>query len=145
MGPVKFNVSGLREVETALTRLGPELAEQVGDTAVRAMSKPIIEEAKHRAPRDTGDYATKGIGYAKDKADSRDGRRAGKVGATGAGRFIAHLLEFGTSKAAAKPHFRPALDSRANDAIRAGAEALARGLKNVARRLATGKKVRSIR
>ena len=77
MGPTTFKVSGLKEVQTALARLGPELAEQVGDSAVRAMAKPILDETKRRAPRETGDYAENGIGFAKDKSRSGRGRRAG--------------------------------------------------------------------
>lgn len=144
---VTVTVRGLREVGEALRKLGPELAEQVGDQALRAMARPILDDARARAPKDRGVYAAS-LAVAVDRKFSKDGARTGRIGqkgGKGGGSRLAHLLEFGTSRMAARPHLRPALDGQAAAAIRAGADALARGLARVVRRLATGKKVRGVR
>lgn len=148
-GKVEFKIEGLKEVEAALRQLGPELAEQAGDNALRAMAKPIIEEAQRLAPVDTGKYRDN-IGLALDRKKGGDTERVAHIGVRSPWSRLAHLLEFGHrtrngSQVAPQPHLRTALDSRVNDAITAGGAALARNLRTVTDKLAKGKQVRRVR
>lgn len=143
-GTVKITVKGLREVTEALRKLGPELAEQAGDSALRAMGKPIITAAQGFAPKRTGNYA-KNIAFTLDRKAAREGQRKARIGVRAPYSRIAHLLEFGTVKMSAKPHLRPALDGQADHAIRKGGEALGRQISNIARKLARGAAVRKVR
>ena len=148
-GKIEFKIHGVAEVEAALKKLGPTLANTAGDAALRAMAKPIVQDARARAPRDTGKYA-RAIRFALTKKRGGREERTGFIGARRPWSRIAHLLEFGHrapdgSHVAARPHLRPALDARVQDSIKAGAEALARNLKTVAEKIASGAKVRTFR
>ncbi len=144
VGKVSVTVKGLKEIDKALKQLGPELAEQAGDSALRAMGRVIVPEIQRFAPKRSGKYA-ENIGVQLDRKRGGDTSRHAHIGVKSPWSRLAHLLEFGTVKMAAKPHFRPALDARATDAIKEGGVALARALKTVTRRLATGKSVRRVR
>ena len=149
VGTVTFKIEGVKEVEAALKKLGPELANRAGDSALRAMAKPIVADARALAPRKRGLYA-KSIRFALTKKRGDADQRTGFIGAARPFSRIAHLLEFGHlardgSHVAARPHLRPALDARVQDSIRAGADALARNLRAVTEKLASGAKIRGFR
>lgn len=139
---LEIKIDGLNEINAALIKLGPELANQAGDNAIRAMAKPIIETAKRLAPVRTGRYRN-AIGVQIDRRTA-SGERRGFIGVKAPWHRISHLLEFGTSRAHAYPHMRPALDAEHRAAIKAAAEALARNVRRVTERLATGKAVKRV-
>ena len=149
VGKISFKIEGLKEVEAALKKLGPELAEQAGDNALRAMAKPIIQDARRLAPRRSGKYA-KAIGFALTRKRGGQNERTGMIGVKSPWSRLAHLLEFGHrardgSHVAARPHLRPALDARVQDSIKAGADALASNLRSVVEKLAAGNPVKKVR
>jgi HK97 gp10 family phage protein len=140
VGTVTTAMRGLREAEAALKELGPRLASQAGDGALRAMAKPIVADVRMLAPKRTGKYA-KAIRFVLRRKNVARDQRAGRIGVRAPFNRIAHLLEFGHrardgSHVAAHPHFRPALDARAQDAIKAGGEAIAKQIARVAEKLA---------
>lgn len=143
VGKVKVTVKGLKEVDRALKQIGPELAQQAGDSALRAMAKPIIAEARRIAPKRTGRYA-ENIAFQKNRKGDDD-QRAGHIGVRAPWSRLAHLLEFGTAKMAAKPHLRPALDGQGENAVKEGGVVLARSLKNIVRKLERGNPVKKVR
>jgi|GEM_PF-1377859 len=144
VGKVSVTIRGLKEVDRALKKLGPELAEQAGDATLRAMARPIVAEAQRLARKRTGKYAA-AIAFTLDKKRGGDTRRVGHIGVKSPWSRLSHLLEFGTVKMSAKPHLRPALDSQGEESIKAGAVALARNLKSIVQKLSRGSPVRKVR
>lgn len=122
---------GARELDQVLQRLPDRVAKQVADNAVRAGGRVVASETKLAVPVDTGAL--------QDSIVVRSVRgEPGKavVGFLKPRSRIAHLLEFGTSKMAARPFFRPALDVSARAAINEIGRVLGNGLERAARRLA---------
>lgn len=125
-GKVTFEIKGAKELEATLKELGPKVAVRIGDKALRVGAGVIVKEAKRLAPRRTGQLR-KSIVAVKGR-DARPEQRTVVVGFKKPGRRYAHLVEFGTSKAAAKPFLRPALDTKAKEALDKIAEILADGI-----------------
>jgi HK97 gp10 family phage protein len=130
-------LSGLREVEKELEKLGAREGTRVLRGALFRSAKPIEDEARRRAaalPRGSG-ALEKSIGkrfHAGTKADRLGGIfsviiapiRNSRVAIAlynlyykrrrpARGIFHGHLVEFGTKYAKAQPIFRPALESSA--------------------------------
>jgi HK97 gp10 family phage protein len=117
--------SGGPELERALRELGNEVAGRLGLNAVRAGARVIAADAKRHAPRRTGEYA-KSIRTFDDRQLNRlKGRE--RTAYAGTRDFRGVFLEFGTVKMAARPHFRPAIDSP-QQAIDKMKENLGRGI-----------------
>lgn len=137
-GEVNFRVRGMRELAELLNKLGPEIATKVGDSALLAGAKPIVEEAKRLVPKRSGDLHDAIAARAQRKL--QDDTRQVFVGilrsAPGSPSSRAHFTEFGTRHSAAKPFMRPAADAKAADAIREIGKALGRGVAREARKLA---------
>ena len=75
---------------------------------MRKITRQVAADAKAAAPRNTGEYR-KSIKYTMAKNGLFGWAYAGKKGDTKRG-YLGHLLEFGTVKMAAIPHFFPALN-----------------------------------
>lgn len=75
---------------------------------MRRVVKQVSDDAKAMAPVDTGEYR-KSIKYTMAKNGLFGWAYAGKKGDSKRG-YLGHLLEFGTVKMAAIPHFFPALN-----------------------------------
>jgi len=138
-GVVNFQIRGAKEMEALLKQLGPQVAARVGDQALRAGAKPIVDEAKRLVPVGR-------TGNLRDSIIAQKQRRAGDdervilIGfdkdAPGSPSSRAHLTEFGTAHSAAKPFMRPAMDSQAQNALDEMGKVIARGLAREARKLA---------
>lgn len=122
-------VTGLRELNDVLSKLAPNVQKRVAGNAIRAGARLVATDAKRRVPVDTGQLKRSIV------------VRAAKGVRTGVGAVvailrprsrIAHLIEFGTSKTAAQPFLRPALDSQAQPAIRKVGEILRKGVEREA-------------
>jgi HK97 gp10 family phage protein len=102
-------ISGIRpEVITALSRT-PEIKRQV-----RAVAAAIRNDAKRRAPRDTGALRR------SIRVDNVLDERGNVVYRVGWDKRIAHyggLVELGTEDTPARPHLRPAADAVRGDGI----------------------------
>lgn len=134
---MKTSIAGAKEMEKLLKFLGPEVANKVGRQAARAGAKVIVDEAKRLVPVRTGELrdaltvVTQGEG-----AGYREGKVQAVIGFKKPSSRRAHLTEFGTSKSAAKPFLRPAMDSQANEALNAMGKVLSKGITREAEKLA---------
>ncbi len=119
---MSFEVQGLSALQEQLVELGAELGRKALAQAARKAFKPVLENAKQLAPRDTGALAESlrlavvkpkggdtviavGIRVAAVKGASRDAMPPAR-------RW--HFIELGTVKLAAHPFLRPALDANAS-------------------------------
>jgi HK97 gp10 family phage protein len=81
--------------------------------AMRKITRQVAADAKAAAPVDSGEYR-KSIKYTMSKNGLFGWAYAGKKGDSKRG-YLGHLLEFGTVKNKAIPHFLPALDKAKKD------------------------------
>lgn len=133
-GKITFSIRGAREMEHLLKQLGPNVASRVGDQALRAGAKPIIEEAKRRVRVRTGELRDSiTTDTARGKQQSQ---RTVLIGFLPPASRRAHFEEYGTAKQAAHPFMRPALDEKAGDALDEMGKVLARGIEREAKKLA---------
>lgn len=132
-GIINIELLGADEMERVLTELG-SVATRIGDNAVRAGMKVIATEAKRLVPRDTGALGDS-ITVVIDRG-SEDGERVALLGFERPHSARAHLTEYGTSRSRAQPFVRPALDSKANEALEKMGASLARGINREAKKLA---------
>jgi HK97 gp10 family phage protein len=130
VGKVEFTIRGAKEMEAALKELGPQVANRLGDRALRAAARPIVREAKRLVPKDSR-ALMRSITVVKGRAQNNV--REIKIGFKKPRSRIAHLVEFGFvhkggDSVAARPFVRPAMDSQAAAALTAMAEDLAKGI-----------------
>lgn len=138
-GEVSFKLHGWKEMAELLKKLGPQVAARVGDQALRAGAKVIVDEAKRIVPVGRTGHLRDSI-FAQKKRSTGEEERVILIGfdkdAPGGASTRAHLTEFGTRHSAAKPFMRPALDSQAGNALDEMRKILARGIAREARKLA---------
>lgn len=145
----EVNVQGLSDLMKVMDGLPAMIQQNAMRGALRAGCNVIANEARLRAPVDTGQlkasirvsvHIDNGVVKAFVKAGSR--YKVYKIGGKGRvtkgayktaredggadyhSAFYAHWVEFGTAKAGARPFMRPALDVRKQDAVEAVAEYL---------------------
>ena len=87
------------------------------------------DEIQLRAPRDTGNLADSAIVF-YDKDNSVAGKLATYVVTFTKSAWYARLLEFGTSRMAAKPFIRPAFESMKDQAAQVVIEKIQEVIKN---------------
>lgn len=134
-GTVKFDIQGAREMERLLKELGPRTAAKVGDQAVRAGLKPILREAQRLVPVRSGDLRDAMV-IRTEKRRRADDERVAVLAFKSPTSRRAHLTEFGTRHAPAKPFVRPAMDSKAGEALDEMGKVLGRGITREAEKLA---------
>jgi HK97 gp10 family phage protein len=103
---VTVKIIGEKELVTKLRALEASIAGGHLVEAARAASEVVRTEASRRAPRRTGKLASSIVAEIRSK--SRD-RAEISVG-PGKEAFYGMFVEMGTSKMAAQPFLRPALD-----------------------------------
>lgn len=125
-----INLKGLKAVQKQLESVAQETRAKVLRGAMRDAFKPVLDDAKARAPRDTSALA-EGLTLGSAKTKGTDGLAVGIVvvnnsarqkqatmaaAAFGEGQSKAmppsrrwHFIELGTSKDGARPFLRPAL------------------------------------
>src|SRR3990167_281823 len=136
-GVVNFDIKGAAEMENLLRQLGPKVAAKVGDKALLAGAKHIVQEAKRLVQKKTGRLA-KNIASQLKRNWGRVDERVIAIGVRKPVSRIFHLIEFGTSRAAAHPFMRPAMDSQAENALNEMGRVLAKGIEDEAAKLAKG-------
>jgi HK97 gp10 family phage protein len=140
-----FNVAGLRELEAALIELGSEVAGKNGGlvrTALWTASKPVLDSAIGLAEksRDTGDLKGAIVRTRVREPDPEiKANEVIEVGLIGRGKgkkvFHGGFIEFGTSRTAAQPFLRPALESNADGSAKIFRTKLAGGIQRVAKKI----------
>lgn len=143
-------VKGLRELDAFLQAMPAKMEANVLRGALRAGAKPVLESARANAPVKTGTLR-EGL---KITGRSRRGRVTASVKATGKHAYLARWLEYGTAAHSItakkggwlffgkfaksvqhpgikpRPFMRPALDTRARDALLAVGEYIKKRLAN---------------
>lgn len=140
----EFKIEGLDGVLRKMRELSPKIQKKVLVKAVRAGANIIRDDARSRAKQfDDPQSSEKIWKEIVTKVNTRRGRREGgvvmQVGVRGGAKtdkggqetspiWYWRLIEFGTSKMAARPFMRPALESKAEAATDAIVTELNRGL-----------------
>jgi HK97 gp10 family phage protein len=115
VGTITFKITGLDKLEQKLKGLGPAVATRIGADSLTAGAAPITKAMRRLAPYRTGAL--------RRSITSRAVRATGgsvlsrMIGFKSPGRYISHLLEFGTVKMAARPFIRPAMDTTHHDVL----------------------------
>lgn len=109
---IDFRIEGLDELENQFDRLADTSKRKVMMKALNAGAAPIKKEAKANAPVDKGvlksQIRSKQMKYTEKPA----------VGIYVSGKaFYWYFIENGTSKMAAAPFLRPAVDSKHEEAV----------------------------
>jgi HK97 gp10 family phage protein len=141
---------GLRDLEQELVGLGPKDGQKALRAAGRKAFKPVLDAAKAKAPIDTGllrdhirivtqapkdgaGVAVVGLRIAKAKTGAPDSERPLDYQSP---HWRWHFIEKGTSKKAARPFLRPALDENADVVVTTLKGELAKVIERVRKRRA---------
>lgn len=139
-GEMTFNLHGAEELERNLRELadiaGERRAASVGRSAARAGMKVIAEEAQRLVPVQSGELRDSIVVVSDTRGASRTGWVRAKLGFIKPGRYYAGLIEYGTRHSSAHPFVRPAMDQKAEEALRATGDKLAAGLRRAAEKAA---------
>ena len=101
-------VKGLQELNRQFTKFGNDMHRELKGEIKQAI-KEVATDAKANAPADTGEYK-RSIKFAVAKSGLIAWAYAGRKGEGSKRGYLGHLLEYGTVKTKAYPHFGPALD-----------------------------------
>ena len=120
--PAKITIRGARETAAALRAVGRQSTQRgILNSALRPganhVKANVQAEVAAKALIDTGEYR-RSIAVRVGRKNRYGETARVYVGVRGPRRFISHLLEFGTRFAAARPHFRPALDRSYTEVVR---------------------------
>lgn len=111
---------GVSELIASLQKFPTNIQNNVMTGAIRAGTKPLVTAIKSNINEDTKNLK-KSIGVIKRKSKDKTkvrfsvtARRGGKNNG-----WYMHMVEFGTSKMAATPVFRPAFENQGNQSLEA--------------------------
>ena len=144
---VTFNVSGFDVLEAQLLELGAELALKTLAAAARKAFKPVLDAAIGRVPVKSGALRDS-IKITVKKPKEGDavvvvGLKIGKAAEYKTGELAParrwHFIELGTSKYAAHPFLRPALDGQAPEVLDSLKTEIAAAIERAVKRKAKGK------
>lgn len=149
--PIKL--VGLAQIGLALSRLPSHLQRSAEAAVLREGAKPLVKEVRSKAPIASG-LLKKSIGFRVKKIkgviSARIGPKTGfgkevtRIGSDGQPRQVysdpnkySHLVELGTSRTAAKPFIRPAMEAVKPEILQKMAEGYRKHLERVIARLRT--------
>lgn len=127
-----MQLQGFAELAKALKELGPRIAKNGLRAATSAGAAVIRNEARSRAPVDTGEMRkdiqmkrerdtqggdTFAASYSVFVRSGKKSRMSGKARNIDKDSFYWKFIEFGTSKMAAKPFLRPAFEAQKEKAV----------------------------
>lgn len=101
-------VKGLQELGRQFNKFNNEMHSELKGVLRQAV-KEVAADAKANAPVDSGQYKNS-IKYAVARSGLLGWAYAMRAGKKSKRGYLGHLLEYGTVKTAARPHFGPALD-----------------------------------
>jgi len=144
-------MNGFKQLEKSLSKLPKALADGVERTALREGAKPIEKRAKAGVPVASGLLKRSiGISVKKNRRGENKGNLSARVGArTGFEQTdmvdgvavrknpvkYAHLVEYGTSTAPAKPFIRPAAESSKSEVLDGLAKGYDKGMGRVVKKI----------
>ena len=138
-------VDGLQELTRALKKLPSEMRGRPLISATRAGARLIADDARNRAPVDSGGLQKnigvfaipkRRLGAGLDYGVEIRGDEKGKAGDP-RNAYYWRFVELGTANQAAQPFLRPALATQSQAAIRAFTESFSRRLDTIARKART--------
>lgn len=144
MTAMKITIDGLQELQARLQQLPGKIAKNALRQATSAAAATIRDEARSRAPVDTGEmrkdiqikrerestaYRAVYSVFVRTGKKSRIGGRARNVDKDS---YYWRFVEFGTSKMAAKPFMRPAFEAKKEAAAAAMKSTLAKRIEEEA-------------
>lgn len=143
----QFKMKGLSELQSSLNKLPDKLRDNALKNASAAGARVIRNEAKRLVKVDSGTLQDSIVVVRTFKQRGRRVKLKGAVvlGIKGVARYYAHLVEFGSSKQSPHPFMRPALDSKASEALKVIAEKLAKEIAKAAKKLSGWKPVKTIK
>lgn len=135
----QVKIEGVREISRRLEKLADNYVKRAEKAALKSGAGPILKSSKNyaQASRDTG-LLTRSLGISVRKVG---GNFTARVGARSGFRKVvegkvknpvkySHLVELGTSRSAAKPFIRPAIESAKGEVLEAMAAGLDKFLTN---------------
>lgn len=134
---IGFHIEGEKQLQKQLG----EVARALGPDAVEKLAikcaEIIVEDSRRRAPEDTGTLKKAHIAKLLDRWGANPAPAVAKVNYSSRESVPAaphaHLVEWGTSKMAARPYFRPAVDSKGPVAAKRLREGLRRLVEEAAK------------
>ena len=124
MAIVRVKVDGFKEIKKALDELGKAATDSVLRSALRKAGRPVADTAALLAPKRTGglassiDIRTTLTSRQKRFSPKQKGEVELFIGPSHPTGAHGHLLEFGTSRMAARPFLRPAWDTHKESVLR---------------------------
>ena len=127
-----FKIEGGKELQRALSKIPLKFEKRIAKSAVRAGAAVILKEARLRVPVDDGVLKkslrvvarrSRRHSYSLASVVTRQGK---KWQAQRMDAWYAHIIEFGSKFHSARPFMRPALDTRAAEAIKAVGQMIAK-------------------
>jgi len=143
---VTMKIEGLRELQAKLQQMAPNVARNGLRAATSAGAALIRDEAKARAPVDTGEMkrdiqmkrdresATYRAVYSVYVRAGKKSRLSGKARGVDKDSYYWRFVEFGTCKMAARPFMRPAFEAQKEAAVEAIRDKLAQRIAEEAAR-----------
>jgi len=137
----RVEMLGFRELEQALLELPKAVAKSALRQALKKAGQPVVADAQRKVPVLTGEL----LGSLDIRSTLSKRQRRGRAKAGDVEMFIGpswpkgahgHLVEFGTSKMAARPFLRPAWDANKERVLAAIGKELWASIEKAARRLA---------
>jgi HK97 gp10 family phage protein len=134
-------MAGFKELENALLELPKAVGKKVLREALKKAAQPVVWDAQRNVPVLTGEL----LGSIDIRATLSKRQRRGRAKAGDVEMFIGpswpkgahgHLVEFGTSKMAARPFLRPAWDANKNGVLASIGRELWIAIDKAAKRLA---------
>ncbi len=129
---ITWSMKGHEELQRKLKALPAAISEDVLEAAARAGARIVRDAAETKAPRSTANKEHMADNITV-KTMEKDGAHV-VVGISPRDKFFYwHMQEYGTSKMAANPFLRPAMDENREEAKRAVANVLRGQIEKVAR------------
>ncbi len=128
---VEIKIEGLKEIDRKLSQLPKNLGRRALLNAIRPAARMVRDDIKARSPvGETGDHK-KSI---KVKARRQKYTKQYHVQVAVGGDYKSNWLEYGTSRMAAQPHFRPAADAKRGEARKMMVDAIMGAINKVWKR-----------
>ena len=150
---INTKILGLKDLDKALNQIAKEYGAKEGVKTLRAAlrnaAKPVLEEAKAKAPAKSGalrDSIKVSVGK-PTKADYQSGsatkdtvavarvKAGNNKKANSGGVWYANMVEYGTERQAPVPYLRPAIDSKSETSVSIFADELGKSIDKSVKRL----------
>ena len=119
MKSTRFTLTGVKEIDKKLKKIGPKISKKIVRKAMRPATKVVRDEAKANCPVDSGTLRQS----IKVRAGKRSRQKIELLVTTSGtdnlftgSAYYGGMVEWGTAHQTAQPFMRPAYDSKKNEA-----------------------------